>query len=349
LVSASTLALPFRSAYSRDAASNRGKEGCDKTTGAGAISTIAHSTMLDPMESSTLPRTNPALVRQATHGMHATLWSVFTNTLLALIKTAAGVIGNSYALIADGIESTLDIFGTTVVWGGLKIAARPPDKDHPFGHGKAEPLAALVVSLALLGTALGLAIQSVREILTPHHAPAAFTLFVLIGVIATKGVLSRFIFKVGEDIQSTAVKGDAWHHRSDAITSAAAFVGISIALLAGKGYESADDWAALLACGIIAWNGWRLLRAAIAEVMDTAPSPELESKIRAVARALPGVIDVEKLRARKSGLSYLVDIHVMVDGKISVTAGHGVAHRVKDRLLASELNISDVSVHIEPA
>jgi cation diffusion facilitator family transporter len=271
------------------------------------------------------------------------------NTILALIKVVSGVIGNSYALIADGIESTLDIFSTTIVWGGLKIAARPPDKNHPFGHGKAEPLAALVVSLALLGTALGLAIQSVREILTPHHAPAAFTLFVLIGVIVTKEILFRFIFKTGENIHSTAVQGDAWHHRSDAITSAAAFVGISIALLAGKGYESADDWAALLACGVIGWTGWRLLRAAIAEVMDAAPQPELQAQIRAIAKALPGVVDIEKLRARKSGLSYLVDIHVIVDGEISVAAGHEVAHAVKDHLLEAELKISDVSVHIEPA
>ncbi len=255
----------------------------------------------------------------------------------------------SYALIADGIESTLDIFSTTVVWGGLKVAARPPDKDHPFGHGKAEPLAALVVAMTLLATAIGLAIQSVREILTPHHAPAPFTLFVLLGVIATKEILFRFNFKIGEDIHSTAVQGDAWHQRSDAITSAAAFVGISIALLAGEGYESSDDWAALLACGVIGWNGWRLLRAAIAEVMDAAPPPELPAKIRAVAKELPEVVDVEKCRVRKSGLTYFVDIHVMVDGEISVTVGHDIAHRVKHRLLTSSLNVSDVTVHIEPA
>jgi cation diffusion facilitator family transporter len=299
------------------------------------------------METPESLQSNPALARQAMHGMRATLWSVLINTVLAFVKIISGVIGNSYALIADGIESTLDIFSTTIVWGGLKIAVRPPDRNHPFGHGKAEPLAALVVALALLGTALGLAIQSVREILTPHHAPAAFTLFVLISV--TKEVFFRFIFKVGEDIHSTAVKGDAWHHRSDAITSAAAFVGISIALLAGEGFESADDWAALLACGVIGWNGWRLLRAAIAEVMDTAPPLELESQIRAVTKTLPGVVDVEKLRARKSGLSYLVDIHVIVDGAISVAAGHDIAHRVKDQLVRGSLNISDVSVHIEPS
>jgi len=287
--------------------------------------------------------------QQARHGMRATVLSIIVNSALALLKIVTGLIGNSYALIADGIESTLDIFSTSVVWGGLKIATRPPDQNHPFGHGKAEPLAALLVALALLGTALGLAVQSVREILTPHHTPEPFTLFVLLGVIVVKEILFRRIFKVGQDIHSTAVQGDAWHHRSDAITSAAAFVGIAIALVAGKGYESADDWAALLACGVIAWNGWRLLRAAIAEVMDTAPPPTMQAQIRAATTRLPGVVDVEKLRVRKSGLSYLVDIHIMVNGNISVAAGHDIAHRVKDGLLQSDLNIADVSVHIEPA
>ncbi len=296
-----------------------------------------------------LPSKTDAIAQQASLGMRAALWSVLANIALAIIKVVAGMLGNSYALIADGIESTLDIFSTSVVWGGLKIAARPPDKNHPFGHGKAEPLASFIVSLALLATAAGLAIQSVREILTPHHVPAPFTLFVLLGVIAVKEILFRFIFKAGEGIHSTAVKGEAWHHRSDALTSAAAFVGISIALLAGEGYESADDWAALFACGLIGWNGWRLLRAAVAEVMDTAPLPQLQDRIRARAKELPQVVEVEKCRVRKSGLVYFVDIHILVDGGITVSEGHEIAHRAKNHLLQAGLNISDVSVHIEPA
>ena len=285
---------------------------------------------------------------RASQGVRATLVSVLINALLAIIKIVSGVLGNSYALIADGVESTLDIFSTTVVWGGLKIAARPPDMNHPFGHGKAEPLAGLVVALGLLAAALGLAIQSVREILTPHHAPAPFTLFVLIGVVVTKEVLFRFIFKVGESIASTAVRADAWHHRSDAITSVAAFIGISVALLAGEGYESADDWAALLACAVIAYNGIHLLRAGIAEVMDARVPAALETEIRAHTCAVADVQEVEKLRVRKSGLAYFVDIHVIVDGEISVRAGHEIAHRVKDRLINSGLGIADVSVHVEP-
>ncbi|MBC6952541.1 cation transporter [candidate division KSB1 bacterium] len=289
-----------------------------------------------------------AVRERAGKGMRATFIGVLVNAGLAFIKVIAGVLGNSYALIADGVESTLDIFSTTVVWGGLKIAAKPPDANHPFGHGKAEPLAALVVALALLGAALGLIIQSIREILTPHHTPAPFTLLVLIIVVITKELLFRSIFKVGENIKSTAVRGDAWHHRSDALTSVAAFVGIAIALLGGEGYESADDWAALFACVIIGFNGVRLLRGAVSEVMDTAPPATLEQSIRVLAQNVEGVRNTEKCRVRKSGLMFFVDIHVIVDGEASVRRGHEIAHEVKDRLLKANLDIFDVLVHIEP-
>lgn len=285
---------------------------------------------------------------RAGQGMRAALTGVLVNAGLAIVKIISGVVGNSYALIADGIESTLDIFSTTVVLSGLKIAARPPDANHPFGHGKAEPLAALVVALGLLGAALGLVIQSIREILTPHHSPAPFTLLVLLLVVASKELLFRFVFQVGDAIKSTAVRSDAWHHRSDAITSAAAFIGIAIALFGGPGYESADDWAALLACGVIGFNGARLLREAIREVMDTAPSPVLVAKIRALGRTVDGVLDIEKCRVRKSGFTYQVDIHVIVDGEATVRHGHEIAHEVKSHLCAAGLDIVDVTVHIEP-
>jgi cation diffusion facilitator family transporter len=270
------------------------------------------------------------------------------NTVLAFTKILAGVIGHSYALIADGVESTLDIFGSLVVVGGLRVAATPPDHNHPYGHGKAEPLAAAVISLALIGAAAGLAVMSVREILTPHHAPAPYTLLVLIGVIALKETLFRAAIKVGDHIDSTAVRADAWHHRSDAITSVAAFIGIGIALIGGPGYESADDWAALLACGVIAFNGFRLIGPALADLMDTAPSPELEQRVRAAAATVPGVIDLDKYRARKMGLDYYVELHIRVDGSIPVLEGHRIAHRVKDAVRTATPQIADVLVHVEP-
>lgn len=277
------------------------------------------------------------------------LTGVVVNTVLAGVKISAGVVGHSYALIADGIESTLDIFGSLVIWGGLQIAAKPPDTSHPYGHGKAETISAIVVALTLIAAAIGLAIESVREILTPHHAPAPFTLAVLVAVVLAKEVLFRKVIQLGEEISSTAVKADAWHHRSDAITSAAAFVGILIALVGGPGYEPADDWAALLACGLIGWNGVHLLVPALHEIMDIAPPKHLEEQVRTVAAAVPGVIAIDKCRLRKMGLDLFVDIHVEVDGELSVREGHQIAHRVKDALRDANPAIVDVLVHIEPA
>lgn len=277
------------------------------------------------------------------------LLGVVVNTLLAGLKITAGVIGHSYALIADGIESTLDIFGSLVIWGGLHIAARPPDTSHPYGHGKAETIATIIVALSLLAAAIGIAVESIREIMTPHHAPAPFTLAVLVAVVFAKEVLFRRVIQLGEEISSSAVKADAWHHRSDAMTSAAAFIGILIALVGGPGYESADDWAALLACGLIGWNGIRLLVPALHEIMDIAPPKYLEDEVRAVAAAVPGVVAIDKCLLRKMGLDLFVDIHVEVDGELTVREGHHIAHRVKDALRAANPAIVDALVHIEPA
>lgn len=277
------------------------------------------------------------------------LLGVAVNFALALIKILAGLLGNAYALIADGIESCADIFGSLVIWFGLKVAAAPPDAEHPYGHGKAEPVAAIIVSLALIAAALGLAMQSVREILTPHHAPAPFTLVVLVVVVLVKETLFRKVLHAGERLGSAAVRTDAWHHRSDAITSATAFIGISIALIGGRGWEMADDWAALFACGFIGFNGWRLLRPALHEVMDAAPPRELEESVRAIARNVAGVEEIDKCRIRKMGLEFYVDIHIGVDAELTVRRGHAIAHDVKDAIRAANSAVADVLVHIEPA
>jgi len=276
------------------------------------------------------------------------LVGVGVNAALAVVKILAGTFGNSYALIADGIESTADIVTSLIVWSGLRVAARAPDAKHPYGYGKAESLAGVVAALALLAAAVMIGVQSVREILMPHHLPHWSTLVVLVGVVAIKELLARWVGRVGEALDSTALKGDAWHHRADALTSLAAFVGISIALVGGKGYEPADDYAALIACGIIAYSGLRLLKLAVREVLDAAPAGEVEQNVRAVALAVAGVLAVEKCRIRKSGLVYFVDIHVEVDGDASVRAGHAIAGHVRSALRASPHRIADVLVHIEP-
>lgn len=285
---------------------------------------------------------------EITAGLRASTFSILINIFLAAVKIVTGVVGHSYALIADGVESCTDILSSFVVWGGLRIASRPPDSTHPYGHGKAESLAALFVSLALLGAAIGIAFQSIHEILLPHHAPAWYTLVVLGVIIGIKECMFRFVLQVGKNLQSSALKSDAWHHRADAITSLTAFIGISIALIGGKGYESADDWAALVGCGFIFYNGLRLLAPALDEVMDAAASPEVEAEVRRIASSVEGVVEIEKCRVRKSGIGLQMDLHVQVNGGLSVHRGHEISHMVKDRLLASRLEISDVIIHIEP-
>ena len=273
---------------------------------------------------------------------------VIASAFLATTKIAAGIFGNSFALVADGVESVLDIFSGLVIWGGLRVSAIPQTRRYPYGLGKAEPLAALVVSTVLLMAAIGIAVGAVQEIMVPHGEPAVFTLFVLVAVVITKEAMFRMLSSRAEAIGSRSLKVDAWHHRSDGLTSFAAFVGISIALAFGEGFESADDWAALVACAVISYNGIRLFRSSLKEVLDVAAPEDIQNRIRDITEAVPGVEGIDLLRVRPSGLVLWVDIHVEVDGNLSVREGHEIAHLVKDRLMNSDLRILDALVHIEP-
>lgn len=297
------------------------------------------------------PRHDPHLAtqRRAEESARLVARGIGINIALAAVKVAGGVFGNTYALIADGAESALDVLSSLLVWAGFRVAGRPPDASHPYGHGKAEPLAALAVALFIFVVAAWVAVKSAREIVTPHHAPAWWTLLVLALVVVVKVYFGRRMRQAGIAHGSTALGVEAQHHWSDAITSCAAFIGISIALIGGPGWESADDWAALAACAVIGYNGVSMLNKALHDVMDTAAPEHFERDVRALALAVPGVMALHRLRVRKSGLSYLVDIQIRVDGDLSVRAGHDIAHAVKDVLIASDLHrITDVSVHVEP-
>ena len=296
-----------------------------------------------------MPSQPHASVNNLQTGARVALLGLFINVLVASAKITAGIFGNAYVLIADGVESALDIAGSVIIWGGLKVAARPPDATHPYGHGKAEPIAAVLVAIGVLAAALGIAIQSVRELFRPHHGPAPFTLVVLIVVVVVKEVLYRYVIRLGRDVESTALQTDAWHHRTDALTSIAAFIGISLALIGGKAWQGADDWAAIFACGLIGANGYRLLKPALYEIMDTAPRGEIIDRVRTAAAAVPGVMEIDKCFARKMGLSFYVDLHVKVNGNISVREGHDIAHQVKRAIQETDSRIADVLVHVEPA
>jgi cation diffusion facilitator family transporter len=280
--------------------------------------------------------------------MRAALTGLFVNAVLVAVKLLAGILGHSYALVADAIESSTDIFSSLVVWAGLRITTRPADEEYPYGYGKAETLATAVVSLMLLGAALGIVVSAVHEIVTPHHAPAPYTLAVLAGVVLVKAVLSRRVLRVGEESGSSAVKADAWHHRSDALTSSAAFVGIAVALWGGPGWESADDWAALVAAGVIAANGGLQLRAALRDLMDRMPSGPLADRIAGVAASVPGVLAVEKLMVRRLGMEYYVDLHVQADPDLPLRDAHILSGKVKGAIRATIPDVSGVLIHMEP-
>ena len=273
---------------------------------------------------------------------------LLVNALLVLVKLIAGIVGHANALVADAIESSADIFSSLIVWMGLSIAARPADEDHPYGHGKAEPLAAAIVSLMLLGAAVGISIMAIREIVTPHHLPAPFTLFVAAGVILLKEALYRRVSRVGREVGSTAIAADAWHHRADAISSLAAFIGISIALWGGHGWEAADDWAALVAALLVAVNGVRTLRPAVAALMDEVPDRAVGEKALRAAMRVAGVEHIENLKVRGSGLGFYVDLHAQADPAISLEQAHEIAAKVKYAIRDAVPNVVSVLVHMEP-
>ena len=275
-------------------------------------------------------------------------FSIAGNAALAVVKGLAGIFGNSYALIADAIESTTDIFSSILVLLGLRYARRPADDNHPYGHGRIEPLITFLVVAFLVFSATVIAFESVEHIRTPHRVPEGWTLIVLGLIIAWKEASYRYVLRRGRATGSSSLQADAWHHRSDAITSVTAFVGITIALIGGPGYENADDWAALLASAFILYNAFLIFRPALGEIMDEHVYDELIAEIRAVALRVDGVEDTEKCYVRKSGMRYHIDLHAQVDGGLTVTEGHDIAHRLKDRLMEEVPNLGQILIHIEP-
>ncbi len=281
-------------------------------------------------------------------GIRLAQLGLLANGVLALVKLVAGVLGNSYALIADAVESMADLFSSLIVWGGLRVAARDADDRYPFGYGKAEAISAMIVGLVLAGAAIGIAFQAVRQILTPHHAPAPFTLVILVLVVLVKEILFRVVNKSADDLGSHAVKADAWHHRADAITSAAAFVGISIALLGGPGWETADAWAALFASALILYNGIAIVRPSVQELMDRSPSAEMLRAVDTAAHGVEGVLATEKLKARKSGTRFLLEVHVQAEPSLSLHDAHILSGKVKRAIRSAVPSVQDVLVHMEP-
>jgi cation diffusion facilitator family transporter len=282
-------------------------------------------------------------------GMRAARWGLFANIGLVLLKLVTGLLGSSYALVADAIESSTDVFSSLIVWRGLQITGKPPDEEFRYGYGKAESIATAVVSLMLIAAAICIAVVAVREIITPpDQAPARFTLIVLGAVILVKEFLFRRVLAVGHDTGSTAVMADAWHHRTDAMTSAAAFIGITVAVWGGPAWTSAVGWAALVASIIMTANGIRMMRVAVNDLMDRVPETDLVERIAQAALTTRGVLAIEKLRVRKLGLKYSVDVHVQADPTLSLRDAHVLSGKVKGNVRAQVPAVDEVLVHMEP-
>lgn len=277
-----------------------------------------------------------------------TYFSIVSNTILAIVKGLAGFFGNSYALIADAIESTTDIFSSFLVLFGLTYAKRPADENHPYGHGKIEPLITFLVVVFLVTSAGIIAHESIQNIQTPHKSPKSWTLIVLGIIILWKEISYRIVIKKSKEINSSSLKADAWHHRSDAVTSVMAFIGISIALIFGEGYETADDWAALLASGFILYNSYLIFRPALGEIMDEHLYDDLLTEIREESLKVKGVLATEKCFIRKAGMRFHIDLHITVDAEITVKEGHDIAHLLKDHLRNEIKSIGHVLIHVEP-
>lgn len=275
-------------------------------------------------------------------------YSIVGSAFLALIKFFAGIFGNSFALIADAIESTSDVFSSMLVYFGLKYAAKPADENHPYGHGRIEPLVTFAVVGFLIISATYIATESIHQIIKPHSSPKAFTLWILGAIILYKELFYQYVMRKAKETNSSSLKADAWHHRSDAISSLMAFVGISISVFMGKGYETADDWTALIASFFIIYNAYLIFRPALGDIMDEHQYPEIAAWIAEEAQKVPGIINTEKCYVRKMGTHYIVDLHARVNGNISVVEGHQISHDLQNHLKNSEMNIKSVHIHIEP-
>lgn len=287
--------------------------------------------------------------RLLSQAKRAAALSLITNFLLAIAKGLGGILGHSDALIADAIESCADIFSSFLVLFGLQYAHKPADEDHPYGHGKAEPLITFAVVGFLLISATIIAVESIRHLNEPQQQPEFFTLYILGAIIVIKELSYRYVYRKGVLTNSSSLKADAWHHRSDALSSLIAFLGISCTYLFGQGFEKADDWAALIAALFIVYNAYRIFRPALGEIMDEHTHHELIDEIRKASKEVPGVIDIEKCWARKNGMTYVVDLHLEMNGALTVTEGHGISHDLKDHLMEKFPYITEVLIHIEPA
>jgi cation diffusion facilitator family transporter len=274
--------------------------------------------------------------------------SILSSLVLATLKAYAGVFGHSDALIADAIESGTDFLASFLVLFGIYYSHKPADDDHPYGHGKAEPLVTFGIVGFLVISATLIAYNGIQNLSKEQPQPEAFTAFVLIGIILWKELSYRYVLGKGKKMNSLSLQADAWHHRSDAISSLIALIGITVGLLFGPGFSKADDWAAIISAFFILYNAYSIFRPALGEILDEHSHHHIVDSIRRLEIDIDGVRRIEKCLVRKTGMVYLVDLHLEVDGELTVTQGHKIAHDFKDHVKKEIPEISDVLIHVEP-
>ena len=278
----------------------------------------------------------------------AALLGLVVNLALGTVKLVAGLVANSFALLSDAINSWGDVFTSVVILFALRFAQRPPDDEHPYGHSRAEAIAASNVALLVLLSALGVGYEAIRRLGMPHPLPPLWTVGIALANVVIKECLYQYKMRVGRRLNSAALLANAWDHRSDAFCSAAVLVGLLLVWWGGPRWISMDEVAALFVVVAIVWSAGRLFYQSLIELMDVQADPEIVNRVRQAASSVTGVAGVEKLWVRKSGLEYFVDIHIEVDPQLTVAAGHRIGHAVKDELLRQFHMLRDVLVHLEP-
>ncbi|MCA9090384.1 MAG: cation transporter [Planctomycetaceae bacterium] len=278
----------------------------------------------------------------------AALLGLGVNLALGIAKLVGGLVGSSFALIADAVNSLGDVVTTVVVLLALRVAQRPADAEHPYGHTRAEGIAASNVAVLIIISAMVVGWEAIQRLSHPHAVPPMWTLWLAGANIVIKEGLYRYKIKVGKRTGSGAMIANAWDHRSDALCALAVLLGLLAIRLGGPRFIWADEAASLVVMGAIIWSGVQLFRTSASDLMDVQADPELVERIRAAARQVKDVRDVETLWVRKSGLEFFADIHIEVDQHLTVAAGHRIGHEVKDRLLRDFPRLRDVLVHLEP-
>ncbi len=291
------------------------------------------------------PSSSRPLYREATR---AAALGLTVNLALGTVKLAGGLIGNSFALVADAVNSLGDSVSSVVVLFALRVAQRPADAEHPYGHTRAEAVAATNVALLIIVSALLVAWQAVVRLPEFHPLPPVWTLWIAAANVLIKEGLFHYKVRLGRRIGSSALVANAWDHRSDALCSLAVLAGLGAVRWGGTALIWADEAAALVVAAGIVFSAVRLFRQSASELMDPQADDELVRQIERTASAVPGVLAVETLWVRKSGLEYFGDIHIEVDPRLTVEDGHRISHRVKSRLLADFATLRDVLVHLEP-